>query len=55
MKMKDYFPLICRFYPKFDEELLSCMEIFEVSESDKMGQMSYGQRKKALISLGISL
>ena len=52
MKMKDYFPLICRFYPKFDEELLfHAMEIFEVSESDKMGQMSYGQRKKALISL----
>ena len=45
MKMKDYFPLICRFYPKFDEELLfHAMEIFEVSESDKMGQMSYGQR-----------
>ena len=55
MKMKDYFPLICRFYPKFDEELLfHAMEIFEVSESDKMGQMSYGQRKKALISLGIA-
>ena len=50
-----YFPLICRFYPKFDEELLfHAMEIFEVSESDKMGQMSYGQRKKALISLGIA-
>jgi len=47
--------LICRFYPKFDEELLfHAMEIFEVSESDKMGQMSYGQRKKALISLGIA-
>ena len=41
MKMKDYFPLICRFYPKFDEELLfHAMEIFEVSESHKMGQMS---------------
>lgn len=30
MKMKDYFPLICRFYPKFDEELLfHAMEILK--------------------------
>ena len=37
-----------------EEICLPDMEIFEVSESDKMGQMSYGQRKKALISLGIA-
>lgn len=55
MKMKDYFPLIRRFYPKFDKELLfHAMDIFEVSQSDKMGQMSYGQRKKALIGLGVA-
>ena len=45
---------ICLPDMKMEDLLFHAMEIFEVSESDKMGQMSYGQRKKALISLGIA-
>ena len=55
MKMQDYGKLIAPFYPHFDaEQLREYMEEFEVSDEEKLNRMSYGQRKKALICLGLA-
>lgn len=55
MKMQDYGKLIAPFYPHFDaEQLRVYMEEFEVSGEEKLNRMSYGQRKKALICLGLA-
>lgn len=55
LKMKDYARMLAPFYPRFDQsELEWCMKEFEVSMVEKLGRMSYGQRKKALIALGIA-
>lgn len=55
MKMLDYGRLIAPFYPRFDAgQLKAYLEEFEVSENEKLNRMSYGQRKKALICLGLA-
>lgn len=55
MKMQDYSKLISPFYPHFDaEQLEEYMEELEVSGKEKLNRMSYGQRKKALICLGLA-
>lgn len=55
MKIQDYGKLIAPFYPHFDAgQLGAYMEEFEVSDKEKLNRMSYGQRKKALISLGLA-
>lgn len=55
LKMSEYAKLLRPFYPDFDYEMLvRCMEEFEVSADEKMHRMSYGQRKKALICLGLA-
>lgn len=55
MKMQDYGKLVAPFYPRFDKEQLEAyMEEFEVSDVEKLNRMSYGQRKKALICLGLA-
>lgn len=55
MKMPDYGKLIAPFYPRFDAgQLKAYLEEFEVSEEEKLNRMSYGQRKKALICLGLA-
>lgn len=55
MKMCDYGRLIAPFYPNFQlSQLEAYMDEFEVSAKEKLNKMSYGQRKKALISLGLA-
>lgn len=55
MKMSDYGKLIAPFYPHFNVvQLREYMEEFEVSGEEKLNRMSYGQRKKALICLGLA-
>lgn len=55
MNMRDYGRLIAPFYPRFDvSQLEQSMEDFEVSATEKLNRMSYGQRKKALICLGLA-
>lgn len=55
MNMKVYARLLAPFYPRFDEGLLEeCMHEFDVSAEEKLGRMSYGQKKKALIGLALA-
>ena len=55
LRMSEYAKLLQPFYPDFDQQMLKgYMEEFEVSFSEKMTRMSYGQRKKALICLGLA-
>jgi ABC-2 type transport system ATP-binding protein len=43
------------FYPRFDEELLERLIIdFELPENKRLHQLSYGQKKKFLISFALS-
>jgi ABC-2 type transport system ATP-binding protein len=43
------------FYPRFDEELLQRLIIdFELPENKRLNQLSYGQKKKFLISFALS-
>ena len=55
LKMSAYAELLRPFYPRFDRQMLEeYMEEFEVSLDERMSRMSYGQRKKALICLGLA-
>ena len=55
LKMSEYAKLLHPFYPEFDYQMLmDYMEEFEVAATEKMSRMSYGQRKKALICLGLA-
>lgn len=55
MKMPEYARLIAPFYPRFSmSQLEAYLDEFEVSETEKLNRMSYGQRKKALICLGLA-
>ena len=55
IRPRQYARLLAPFYPEFDFELLEkTMEEFEVSDRVKMNNLSYGQRKKFLICLGIA-
>lgn len=55
MSMKKYSILLAPFYPKFDRQQLEhFMGEFEVSMDDRLDYQSYGQRKKALISLALA-
>jgi ABC-2 type transport system ATP-binding protein len=43
------------FYPRFDEELLErLITDFELPENKRLSQLSYGQKKKFLITFGLS-
>ena len=43
------------FYPKFSREFFEkCAEEFEIAPEGKLGSMSYGQRKKFMISFGLA-
>ena len=54
LKVSAYAELLRPFYPRFDRQMLEeYMEEFEVSLDERMSRMSYGQRKKALICLGL--
>lgn len=55
MRPKQYARLLSPFYPEFSfESLEKAMEEFEVSDQAKLNHLSYGQRKKFLICLGIA-
>ena len=55
LKVSAYAELLRPFYPRFDRQMLEeYMEEFEVSLDERMSRMSYGQRKKALICLGLA-
>lgn len=55
MKMPQYARLLAPFYPRFSmSQLEAYMDEFEVSGTEKLNRMSYGQRKKALICLGLA-
>lgn len=55
MRPKAYARLLAPFYPQFSFELLDkIMAEFEVSDESKMNNLSYGQRKKFLIALGLA-
>lgn len=55
MKMPEYGKLLAPFYPRFDALMLDAyLDEFEVSGEEKLHRMSYGQRKKALICLGLA-
>lgn len=55
LSMESYVRLLRSFYARLDEELLfEAMDGFEVSVREKLSGLSYGQQKKALISLGIA-
>ena len=43
------------FYPKFSKDFFKkCAEEFEIYPADKLGSMSYGQKKKFMISFGLA-
>ena len=55
LKLRKYARLLAPFYPRFDFGALeNMMEELEISDEVKMSNMSYGQRKKALIALGVA-
>ncbi len=55
ISMKLYVKINSVFYPKFDHELLhSLIGEFELLEGEKLSQLSYGQKKKFLISFGLA-
>lgn len=56
ISIRDYFGIITPFYPSYDETIANeLIETFEIDWSWKLGEVSLGQRKKALIALALSL
>ncbi len=44
------------FYPNFDSSVFyKCMSVFEVNPASKFTKLSYGQQKKSIISVALSL
>lgn len=55
MSVRTYAGLLSPFYPRFDKEQLGeYLEELEVSMDERFNRMSYGQKKKALIALGLA-
>lgn len=55
-RIKDYLSAVTPFYPKFDgEKLAKMLELFELSEQDRMERLSMGQQKKVAIALAFAL
>lgn len=55
IKMSEYVRNMSPFYPHFDaEELKGYLREFNVSEQEKLGTLSFGQKKKALISFALA-
>lgn len=55
MNMRTYAKLLAPFYPRFEmSQLEGYLEEFEVSGEERLNRMSYGQKKKALISLALA-
>jgi ABC-2 type transport system ATP-binding protein len=55
VSIKSYVKANSGFYPRFDHELLKrLISDFELPENKRLNQLSYGQKKKFLISFGLS-
>jgi ABC-2 type transport system ATP-binding protein len=55
ISIKNYVKANSGFYPRFDHDLLNRLIIdFELPENKRLNQLSYGQKKKFLISFGLS-
>lgn len=55
IKVKDYFHMYAPFYPAFDKKVLeNCIRSFEIDESDRLGKISLGQKKKVAVTLGLA-
>jgi ABC-2 type transport system ATP-binding protein len=55
MKISTFTKINSQFYPNFDKEKLSdYLEQFEIDQNKTLTQMSYGQKKKFLISFALS-
>ncbi len=55
IKPMDYAGTYGRFYPKFNfESFLACSDEFEIPIQYRMGEMSYGQKKKTMIAFGLA-
>lgn len=53
--IKSYLAAYAPFYPKFDRDYFwSLLEIFDLDKSASLGGLSYGQKKKVLISFAIA-
>jgi ABC-2 type transport system ATP-binding protein len=55
ISIKNYVRANSEFYPRFDHDLLKRLIIdFELPENKRLNQLSYGQKKKFLISFALS-
>jgi ABC-2 type transport system ATP-binding protein len=55
VSLRSYVKANSGFYPRFDQELLErLINDFELPENKRLSQLSYGQKKKFLISFGLS-
>jgi ABC-2 type transport system ATP-binding protein len=55
VNIKQYVKANSGFYPRFDQELLNrLITDFELPENKRLNQLSYGQKKKFLISFALS-
>jgi len=55
VSMNTFVKLHAPFYPKFDKELLNKYLVeFEIADNAKLSSISYGQKKKFLISFGLA-
>ncbi|ANQ47754.1 ABC transporter ATP-binding protein [Flammeovirga yaeyamensis] len=53
--VSDYISVLAPFYPKFNREhFIEMITEFGLSAEQKMNNMSYGQKKKVLISIGLA-
>lgn len=54
--IKNYLEAITPFYPNFDQQQLeNTLDLFELSQSDRMDRLSMGQQKKVAIALALAL
>ena len=55
VSLRSYVKANSGFYPRFDKQLLErLINDFELPENKRLSQLSYGQKKKFLISFGLS-
>lgn len=55
VKISKYVNLHAPFYPDFSEELFNkCLEEFEMTSDEKIHNLSFGQKKKVMLSFGIA-
>jgi len=55
VRISNYIKANSHFYPDFDRELCSrCLTDFELEPSDKLHQLSHGQRKKFLVAFALA-